>query len=1169
MWLYIDDRLMLDIGGCHGAVSGTINFSTGEVKVNGSQDQVQTTIKQIFQDAGKLPDGTNWTEEGAEKWFKGDTFADYTKHSFKMFYMERGSYASNLKMKFNLLTIEPGSFVLEKKLPANVQSAYGDQVFAYQIYTIQNGREVLYTPPAGKYVTYEKTGERVVPEGETESAVYKPTYEIDGRTFNNVYLLKPDEPVVIPTENNEVRYYVREIGIDTDLYESVWANQRELNIEEKDSTHIAQTGTDAVKTRGRVTYENIPKEVHNLRLEKLMQGPLRNPDESFRFDVKLEDSRTGQLVPFNQGRYYIVKTENGVDRYYKYENGALVQSNEPVAYKAGLSGSIDRIQPGYTILITGLLPGTDFKVTENQSEAEFPAGYAYVKTEVKNAGEPEADGSDGTILARTAAGAAASDEQDALVQITNTSDLKTDIEVEKTWNGNMPAGKSTIVLYKVTGSASNPDVGKPGSKVRIVVQADPAPVTTDAGSITVHYTGTKKDGSEDSGSFTLSNEEGWSKPFEFDRGGEYSFTYSPDGTKVLTAVPDKTGTFSESDTITLTTTAAELEKYKYTFSVPADQRQEKGSVSVTCNGITKTADHNNDWTVAFEVAEETPVTYCAQPDGKFITGAALDPVTASPAVIDRNITITPEKQALTMVIPVSVDWSQSTTSLPDDTAVTFKITGNGREETVVLPSGNSWETSITLDRLDENGDLITYSVESSVTTADTKKTVSLDRVPVSISGSGEIAAKGIAKSKGIVAVTVQRVQYWSDTGYNFLEALPVQEFEPGDTITVKINRLNNPYIGVSYRTSDGKSGSISPSQPAFDTGMHEESFEITLPDTPGNYTINVDDPWTFGASLVSVQKKTRMGRYSAPGLRSAVKTAPLKAAPTHIASPEQTFYDAGAGGSGNLPFTVIKYKDLPAGAVQIPDSEVTDSVFEMSGNGSHKWENLSTIDENGNPIYYYVVERDATAKADEMSVSYHYTYRDDGTIEKVEIVNTANGREEPDTKNFAFTKVWRDMLGESAIAWPSGISITVTIQQDENEYAKYTITSADLQENNEISAVGDSAGSKAKLIVRTSKTSGYVFSFTRLPWGDSDTGYTYRVSEETVAGFQPPKYFGADGEQAMGASRIEDGGTIMNDEVGYELPATGGPGTGLFRIPGLILAGLAGALLVTRRRRRI
>ena len=62
MWLYIDNRLVLDIGGCHGAVSGTINFSTGEVRVNGSQNQVHTTLKQIFQNAGKLPDGSNWRE---------------------------------------------------------------------------------------------------------------------------------------------------------------------------------------------------------------------------------------------------------------------------------------------------------------------------------------------------------------------------------------------------------------------------------------------------------------------------------------------------------------------------------------------------------------------------------------------------------------------------------------------------------------------------------------------------------------------------------------------------------------------------------------------------------------------------------------------------------------------------------------------------------------------------------------------------------------------------------------------------------------------------------------------------------------------------------------------------------------------------------------------------
>ena len=43
----------------------------------------------------------------------------------------------------------------------------------------------------------------------------------------------------------------------------------------------------------------------------------------------------------------------------------------------------------------------------------------------------------------------------------------------------------------------------------------------------------------------------------------------------------------------------------------------------------------------------------------------------------------------------------------------------------------------------------------------------------------------------------------------------------------------------------------------------------------------------------------------------------------------------------------------------------------------------------------------------------------------------------------------------------------------------------------------------------------------------------------------------------------------VGNEPGAALPNSGGSGTGLFRIPGLFLAGLAGALLVRRRRRRI
>ena len=1165
MWLYIDNRLVLDIGGCHGAVSGTINFSTGEVRVNGSQNQVHTTLKQIFQDAGRLPDGSNWTTAGAEKWFKGDTFADYTKHSFKMFYMERGSYASNLKMNFNLLTIEPGAFVLEKKLPESVQAAYGDQLFAYQIYTVNGNQETLYTPPTGRYVTYEKSGERVVPEGQTESAAFKQSYTVNGQTYQNVYFLKAGESIVIPTANNEVRYYVKEIGIDP-LYEEVKANGRELTISKEGDSRVAQTSTDVIKTRGRVTYENVPKEVHNLRMEKAILGPVRNPDDSFRFDVQLEDAKTGQLVPFNQGKYYIVKTdEAGVDQYYKYENGVLVQSSEPVAYKAGLSGSIDHIFPGYTILITGLLPGTDFKVVENQSANEYPEGYEYVKTEVEHAGEPEVDGAQGKILSKVdGSGNTQDNALDAHVTITNTSDLKTDITVEKTWTGeNYEAVKSTLVLYKVIGNAGDPAAGKPESKVRVLIQAAPAPVVTDQGYITVNYTGRKSDGTEDRGSFSLNNTDGWSKTFEFDRGGEYSFTYTPDGTRVLTVVPDQTEAVTQTTTVTLSTTVAELTKYTYTFTVPEGQRPQKGSITVTFNGTEKTVGSSNGWTAAFEAAEGTPVSYQVVPDGKFITGVTADPGAASPASRNVQVVMNPTVEELTMNVPVTVDWSQSTTAVPADTQVTVKFAAQGQEDrTVVLESGN-WNRSITLDRLDSNGDLIKYSVQATVTTSDTKKIVTLENVPASISGAGSVNATGNVKSKGVVRVSVQRGIYWGNdfNQYTFKEQLPVAEFNPGDTIIVNIRRKAHSNLNVKYRTSDGKAGTIPLTAYNQDYGMHPASFEVKLPDTPGDYTIVVDDPWGDGAELVSVVKKPGAGTNSVQSVRRTLRKAPAVSVSYHLASPEQKFYDGNAGGSGDTPFKTILYKDLPAGAIEV-------ETFELTGTGTKKWEGLSTFDEDGNPIYYYVVERDATAKADEMEVTYQYTYREDGTIEKVEIVNHATGRLEPDTKEFSFTKVWKDPLGSATLSWPTDKSITVSIWQagESSEsilYAEYTIHDTDLIANHEIAAAGDTEGEKSKLLVISTEADGYVFRLSGLPYE-----YTYYVSEATVDGYQPPKYFAADGNQVMGAQRIGDGGTICNDQIGYVLPSTGGPGTRFFTILGIMLTVFAGLGLVMRKRRR-
>ena len=117
VWIYIDDVLILDIGGTHAARSGTINFATGEVSnpENAGGLQFNGTLYERFLDVK----GAEWCE-GKFQDVNGDgtpdTFKDWESLNLKFYYMERGGNISYCRLRFNMVPIPDNTLLVGKEL---------------------------------------------------------------------------------------------------------------------------------------------------------------------------------------------------------------------------------------------------------------------------------------------------------------------------------------------------------------------------------------------------------------------------------------------------------------------------------------------------------------------------------------------------------------------------------------------------------------------------------------------------------------------------------------------------------------------------------------------------------------------------------------------------------------------------------------------------------------------------------------------------------------------------------------------------------------------------------------------------------------------------------------------------------------------------------------------
>ena len=339
-WFYVDGELVLDLGGVHEAEAGSINFRTGEVQ---SSRGVSTTLYEIFRSNYEAR-GLSQEEISAkleeifeEKTVNGRTvqvFKDYSQHSMKMFYMERGAGASNLHMRFNLAAVKPGTVELSKKLSGTDSASNGLIEFPYQIYyrTRSDGGDTY-------HLLTEKTGDtyNVTYKDTILNVTYKDQMQIDGATYESVFLLKPGQSAVIDLPDDTLDYYIVECGVNTDVYDHVYGNGTELAGQGTGVRKDFAVAPDTMKERPRVEYDNhvaegvmrsmtITKWLYDADGETRLHYPDNETQFSFRLYLGNEFASPDALPGANLYPYYVKDNENHYCRW-----NAQLQRFEPLS----------------------------------------------------------------------------------------------------------------------------------------------------------------------------------------------------------------------------------------------------------------------------------------------------------------------------------------------------------------------------------------------------------------------------------------------------------------------------------------------------------------------------------------------------------------------------------------------------------------------------------------------------------------------------------------------------------------------------------------------------------------------------------------------------------------------------------------------------------------------
>lgn len=283
VWVFIDNKLVLDIGGIHGAVTGTINFQSGAVDIDmvnngtlGSWSQKHTDLDTIFDD--------EWDD------------TTYKPHTLKFFYLERGAGDSNCKIRFNLPVVPKASLLVSKTLAdtnSDPLQDYLEDTMTYRFRVVKEDQTTPYFEENTKYNIME--GDKKVGEGTVDK--------------NGVFTLKAGQIAVFPEAfgKDAPSYFVQELlplnasGQYGDiLYTYTGSDSKTSIVDDANNIQVGDTIYSGYQSEliipvpGQTAYVSYTNKVDTtkmalLKITKDVPGGAVNDADTFKMEVTVND----------------------------------------------------------------------------------------------------------------------------------------------------------------------------------------------------------------------------------------------------------------------------------------------------------------------------------------------------------------------------------------------------------------------------------------------------------------------------------------------------------------------------------------------------------------------------------------------------------------------------------------------------------------------------------------------------------------------------------------------------------------------------------------------------------------------------------------------------------------------------------------------------------------